>query len=81
MRANRCLTKQNWLDFLHALIAGGWWPSTLRNQAAALFDAGLACGSESNRAKSLCSEASWDAAEAAMSRFSRRPPNHRIHLA
>jgi acyl-CoA dehydrogenase len=38
----------------------------MRNQAASLFDAGQPCGGEANMAKYLCSEASWEAAEAAM---------------
>ena len=41
----------------------------MRNQAATLFDAGRACGGEANMAKYLCSEASWEAAEAAMTTF------------
>lgn len=41
----------------------------MRNQAATLFDAGLPCGGESNMAKYLTSEASWEAAEAAMVTF------------
>ena len=41
----------------------------MRNQAASLFDAGLPCGGEANMAKYLCSEASWEAAEAAMTTF------------
>ncbi|MES3000757.1 MAG: acyl-CoA dehydrogenase family protein [Pseudomonadota bacterium] len=41
----------------------------MRNHAATLFDAGQPCGDESNIAKYLCSEASWEAAEAAMSTF------------
>lgn len=41
----------------------------MRNQAAALFDSGAACGPEANMAKYLCSEASWEAAEAAMTTF------------
>jgi acyl-CoA dehydrogenase len=41
----------------------------MRNKAAALFDAGLPCGPESNMAKYLCTEASWEAAEAAMMAF------------
>jgi acyl-CoA dehydrogenase len=41
----------------------------MRNQAASLFDAGQPCGGEANMAKYLCSEASWEAAEAAMSTF------------
>ncbi len=35
-------------------------------KAAALFDAGRSCGSEANMAKLLSSEATWQAAEAAM---------------
>lgn len=35
-------------------------------RAAALFDAGLACGPDANMAKLLASEAAWHAAEAAM---------------
>jgi acyl-CoA dehydrogenase len=34
----------------------------MRNRAAALFDAGAACGAEANMAKLLASEASWQAA-------------------
>ena len=41
----------------------------MRNKAAALFDAGLPCGPESNMDKYLCTEASWEAAEAAMMAF------------
>jgi len=41
----------------------------MRNKAAALFDAGQPCGPEANMAKYLCSEASWEAAEAAMTTF------------
>ena len=41
----------------------------MRNKAAALFDAGQPCGPESNMAKYLCTEASWEAAEAAMMAF------------
>ncbi len=41
----------------------------MRNQAASLFDADLPCGGEANMAKYLCSEASWEAAEAAMTTF------------
>jgi len=41
----------------------------MRNRAATLFDAGLPSGGESNMAKYLCSEASWEAAEAAMTTF------------
>jgi acyl-CoA dehydrogenase len=35
-------------------------------KAAALFDAGRACGGEANIAKLLASEAAWHAAEAAL---------------
>jgi acyl-CoA dehydrogenase len=38
----------------------------MRRQAAALFDAGQPCGAEANVAKLLASEASWQAANAAM---------------
>jgi acyl-CoA dehydrogenase len=38
----------------------------VRRQAAALFDAGKPCGAEANTAKLLASEASWQAANAAM---------------
>lgn len=41
----------------------------MRNQAATLFDAGQPCGGEANMAKYLCSEASWEAAEATMTTF------------
>lgn len=41
----------------------------MRNQAATLFDAGKPCGPESNMAKYLCTEASWEAAEAAVLTF------------
>lgn len=41
----------------------------MRNKAATLFDAVLPCGPEANMAKYLCSEASWEAAEAAMTTF------------
>ena len=41
----------------------------MRNKAAALFDTGQPCGPESNMAKYLCTEASWEAAEAAMMAF------------
>jgi acyl-CoA dehydrogenase len=41
----------------------------MRNQAATLFDAGQPCGGEANMAKYLCSEASWEAGEAAMTTF------------
>jgi acyl-CoA dehydrogenase len=38
----------------------------MRLKAAARFDAGLPCGAEANMAKYLASEASWEAAEAAI---------------
>ena len=38
-------------------------------KAAALFDAGLACGPEANLAKLLASEAAWSAGEACMETF------------
>ena len=38
----------------------------MRRQAAALFDTGQPCGAEANTAKLLASEASWQAANAAM---------------
>ena len=38
-------------------------------KAAALFDAGLPCGSEANMAKLLASEASWEAADVCMQTF------------
>jgi acyl-CoA dehydrogenase len=41
--------------------------SLMRYKAAHLFDRGLPCGPESNMAKLLASEASWEAANAAMS--------------
>ena len=41
----------------------------MRNKAAALFDAKKPCGPEANMAKYLASEASWEAAEAAMLTF------------
>ena len=41
----------------------------MRNKAAALFDAGKPCGPDSNMAKYLATEASWEAAEAAMVTF------------
>jgi len=41
----------------------------MRNQAATLFDQGQPCGGEANMAKYLCSEAAWEAAEAAMTTF------------
>jgi acyl-CoA dehydrogenase len=41
----------------------------MRNRAAALFDKRLPCGSETSMAKYLCTEASWEAAEACMTTF------------
>ncbi|MES2482449.1 MAG: acyl-CoA dehydrogenase family protein [Pseudomonadota bacterium] len=41
----------------------------MRDRAADLFDAGKPCGPESNMAKYLATEASWEAAEAAMLTF------------
>ena len=41
----------------------------MRNKAADLFDSGKPCGPESNMAKYLATEASWEAAEAAMMAF------------
>nr|WP_236599889.1 acyl-CoA dehydrogenase family protein [Ramlibacter alkalitolerans] len=41
----------------------------MRNKAASFFDAVKPCGPEANMAKYLCSEASWEAAEAAMVTF------------
>lgn len=41
----------------------------MRDRAAALFDSRQPCGPESNMAKYLASEASWEAAEAAMITF------------
>jgi len=41
----------------------------MRNKAATLFDEGKPCGPEANMAKYLCSEASWEAAEATMTTF------------
>ena len=41
----------------------------MRNKAAALFDAQQPCGREATMAKYLASEASWEAAEAAMTTF------------
>jgi acyl-CoA dehydrogenase len=43
--------------------------SLMRFQAAARYDAGQPCGAESNMAKLLASEASWEAANAAMSTY------------
>lgn len=50
----------------HAVLAAA---ELMRNKAASLFDAGKPCGGEANMAKYLCSEASWEAAEAAMTTF------------
>jgi acyl-CoA dehydrogenase len=47
----------------HAAIVAA---DLVRKQAAALFDAGRPCGAEANTAKLLASEASWQAANAAM---------------
>ena len=47
----------------HAAVAAA---DLMRRQAAALFDAGRACGAEANTAKLLASEASWQAANAAI---------------
>jgi acyl-CoA dehydrogenase len=41
----------------------------MRNKAASLFDANLPCGHESTMTKYLASEASWEAAEAAMTTY------------
>jgi acyl-CoA dehydrogenase len=41
----------------------------MARKAAALFDAGLACGAEANMAKLLTGEAAWNAAEACMQTF------------
>ncbi len=38
----------------------------MRLKTVARFDAGLPCGPEANMTKYLCSEAAWEAAEAAM---------------
>ncbi|MEZ4416395.1 MAG: acyl-CoA dehydrogenase family protein [Gemmatimonadota bacterium] len=43
--------------------------AALRDQAAALYDAGLPCGAEANMCKLVASEAAWDAANAAMDAF------------
>jgi acyl-CoA dehydrogenase len=47
----------------HAALDGA---DLVRRQAAALFDAGRPCGAEANTAKLLASEASWQAANAAL---------------
>lgn len=41
----------------------------MARKAAAMFDAGVACGAEANMAKLLASEATWKAAEATMQTF------------
>jgi len=41
----------------------------LARRAAALFDSGQSCGADANMAKMLASEATWNAAEAAMQTF------------
>jgi acyl-CoA dehydrogenase len=41
----------------------------MRNRAAALFDQGKPCGTETSMAKYLATEASWEAAEACMTTF------------
>ncbi len=41
----------------------------MRNRAAALFDQGKPCGSDTSMAKYLASEASWEAADACMTTF------------
>ena len=43
--------------------------SLARFQAAAMFDAGVSCGQEANAAKLLASQASWAAANAAVTTF------------
>jgi len=43
--------------------------SLMRHRAAELFDAGRSCGAEANIAKLLASEASWEAANAAVTAF------------
>jgi acyl-CoA dehydrogenase len=43
--------------------------AALRDQAAALYDAGEPCGAEANMCKYLASEAAWEAANAAMDAF------------
>ncbi len=50
----------------HMAVSAG---ELMRNKAASLFGAGQPCGDEANMAKYLCSEASWEAAEAAMTTF------------
>ena len=41
----------------------------MTRKAAAMFDAGIACGAEANMAKLLASEASWEAADVCMQTF------------
>ena len=41
----------------------------MRDRAAQLFDSGETAGAEANMAKYLCSEASWEAANAAMNTY------------
>jgi acyl-CoA dehydrogenase len=41
----------------------------MMHKAAAKFDKGLHCGAEANMAKYLCTEAAWEAGEAAMTTF------------
>jgi acyl-CoA dehydrogenase len=43
--------------------------SLMARKAAALFDAGVACGAEANMAKLLAADASWNSAEACMQAF------------
>jgi acyl-CoA dehydrogenase len=50
----------------HAAVAAA---SLMRFQAASLFDSGRDCGAEANMAKLLASEASWQAANAAVTAF------------
>jgi acyl-CoA dehydrogenase len=50
----------------HAAVAAA---SLMRFRAASLFDSGRDCGAEANMAKLLASEASWQAANAAVTAF------------
>lgn len=50
----------------HASVAAA---SLMRFRAAELYDSGRPCGAEANMAKLLASEASWEAAEAAVTAF------------
>lgn len=50
----------------HALVEAA---SLVRFKAASLFDAGQSCGPEANMAKLLASQASWSAANAAMTAY------------